>query len=224
MQKKLFIRRGAVVVSFTCALLAGSAFAQGTAPPPAQALPNCAPTCRAGPIISVSDRRDQREDVRHVLAGLKSKDSEEWAAAWAAMGQHHATAARVASDAAEKSEHWHQAWLDFHFGAWPAQNTPGKRADYKKAIEVFREYAKLLDPPAETVPIPFEGKEIVEYLRLPPGDTSAGGDHHRGPRRIQGVWRRTWQRCREGRGTRLLWLDMPGTGEGRCRWRLAASA
>ena len=37
MQKPV-IRCGAMLVSFACALLAGSAFAQGTAPPPVQAL------------------------------------------------------------------------------------------------------------------------------------------------------------------------------------------
>ena len=83
-------------------------------------------------------------DVRQVLAGLTSIDPEEWAAAWAAMGQRHATAASAATDVARIKENWHQAWLDFHFGAWPAQNTPGKRADYKKAVEAFREYGNCL--------------------------------------------------------------------------------
>ena len=213
--QKLFIRRGAVVVSFTCALLAGSAFAQGTAPPPAQALAELRADVQgradhqAYPIAGIN-----ADDVRQVLAGLKSMDPEEWAAAWAVMGEHHATAARAASDAAEKRENWHQAWLDFHFGAWPAQNTPGKRADYKKAIESFREYGKLLDPPVETVRIPFEGKEIVGYLRLPHGVTRApvvisigGLDEFKEYGVEHGSTALT------GAGLGFLGLDMPGTGE-----------
>jgi len=38
---------------------------------------------------------------------------------------------------------------------------------YEKALEAFTAYAKLQDPPIEIVRIPFEGKEIVGYLRLP---------------------------------------------------------
>jgi esterase FrsA len=213
--QKLFIRRGAVVVSFTCALLAGSAFAQGTAPPPAQALAELRADVQgradhqAYPIAGIN-----ADDVRQVLAGLKSMDPEEWAAAWAVMGEHHATAARAASNAAEKRENWHQAWLDFHFGAWPAQNTPGKRADYKKAIEAFREYGKLLDPPVETVRIPFEGKEIVGYLRLPHGVTRApvvigigGLDEFK----EYGV--EHGSTALMGAGLGFVGLDMPGTGE-----------
>jgi pimeloyl-ACP methyl ester carboxylesterase len=40
---------------------------------------------------------------------------------------------------------------------------------YEKALEAFTAYAKLQDPPIEIVRIPFEGKEIVGYLRLPKG-------------------------------------------------------
>jgi acetyl esterase/lipase len=152
--------------------------------------------------------------VRTVLAQIKSTDSEEWAAAWAAMGERHADAAGRESDAAQKRENWHQAWLDFHFGAWPAQNTPGKRADYVKAVEAFRDYAKLLDPPAETVRIPFEGKEIVGYLRLPPGAgrkpvvvTIGGLDEYK----EFGVEHDSGLLVKAGLGT--LSLDMPGTGE-----------
>ena len=130
------------------------------------------------------------------------------------MGEHHATAARAASDAAEKRENWHQAWLDFHFGAWLVQNTSGKRADYKKAVEAFREYGKLLDPPVETVRIPFEGKEIVGYLRLPHGVTRApvvvsigGLDEFKEYGVEHGSTALT------GAGLGSLGLDMPGTGE-----------
>jgi dienelactone hydrolase len=43
----------------------------------------------------------------------------------------------------------------------------GKKRAYAKALEAFLAHAKLLDPPLEVVHIPFEGSEIVGYMRLP---------------------------------------------------------
>jgi acetyl esterase/lipase len=203
---------------FACAALFAATAAlaqQGSAPPPAQALAALRADVQgradhqAYPITGID-----RADVRSVLAGLKSTEPEEWAAAWAAMGAHHADAAKSASDAAQKRENWHQAWLDYHFGAWPAQDTAGKKADYEKAVAAFRDYAKLLDPPAETVRIPFEGKEIVGYLRLPPGAgkkpvvlTIGGLDEYK----EFGIEHGSGALVKAGLGT--LALDMPGTGE-----------
>ena len=82
-----------------------------------------------------------------------------------------------------------------------------------KAVEAFRAYGKLLDPPAETVRIPFEGKEIVGYLQLPKGVrpapvvVSIGGlDEYKefGIEHGGGF-------AKAGLG--FLSLDMPGTGE-----------
>jgi len=209
------IGRGAALVSLVCVPLAGVAFAQGNAPSPAQALAELRADVQgradhqAYPIAGIDAR-----DVRDVLASLTSMDPEQWAAAWAAMGERHATAARAATDTAQKKEHWHQAWLDFHFGAWPAQNTPGKRADYKKAVEAFREYGTLLDPPVQVVRIPFEGKEIVGYLRLPksvarpPLVVTVGGlDEFKEYSVEHGSAAFT------AAGLGALALDMPGTGE-----------
>ncbi len=213
--QKLLICRGVAFVSLVCAPLAGAAFAQGNASPPAQALTELRTDVQgradhqAYPIAGID-----AGDVRQVLAGLTSTDPEEWAAAWAATGQRHTTAARAATDVAQIKENWHQAWLDFHFGAWPAQNTPGKRADYKKAVEAFREYGKLLDPRVETVRIPLEGKQIVGYLRLPHGVARApvvvslgGLDEFKEYSVEHGSAALT------GAGLGSLTLDMPGTGE-----------
>jgi cephalosporin-C deacetylase-like acetyl esterase len=43
----------------------------------------------------------------------------------------------------------------------------GKQRAYARALEAFLAHARLQDPPLEVVHIPFEGKEIVGYLRLP---------------------------------------------------------
>ena len=208
------LRRVAAPAIVGVLLLAAFA-ASAQQPSPAQALAELRADVQgradhgAYPIAGIDAR-----DVRQVLAGLTSMDPEEWARAWAAMGERHAQAARAATDAAQKKENWHQAWLDFHFGAWPAQNTPGKRADYKKAVEAFRQYGKLLDPPVQTVRIPFEGKEIVGYLQLPHGVARApvvvsigGLDEFKEYSVEHGSAALT------GAGLGSLALDMPGTGE-----------
>ena len=60
-----------------------------------------------------------------------------------------------------------RAWRLYSFGRWPIPASPGKQRSYEKAIEAFRAHAQFLDPPLEIVKIPFEGKEIIGYLRLP---------------------------------------------------------
>jgi esterase FrsA len=215
--------RVSALFALVYALVAGPAVAQ-QAPPPAQALAEMRADVQgradhqAYPITGIN-----RDDVREVLATLKSIDRDEWAAAWSAMGERHAKEATAASDTVQKREHWRQAWLDYHFGAWPAQNTDGKRAAYKKAVEAFRAYAALLDPPAETVRIPFEGKEIVGYLRLPAGAgakpvvISIGGlDEYKefGVEHVSGPL--------VSAGLGSLSLDMPGTGEAPVKMEVGA--
>ena len=60
-----------------------------------------------------------------------------------------------------------RAWRLYSFGRWPIPASPGKQRSYEKAIEAFLAHARFWDPPLEIVRIPFEGKEIVGYLRLP---------------------------------------------------------
>jgi dipeptidyl aminopeptidase/acylaminoacyl peptidase len=60
-----------------------------------------------------------------------------------------------------------RAWRLYSFGRWPIPSSPGKQRAYAKAIEAFLAHARFWDPPLEVVHIPFEGAEIVTYLRLP---------------------------------------------------------
>ena len=53
------------------------------------------------------------------------------------------------------------------FARWPVPASAGKKRAYAKALEAFLAHAKMMDPPLEVVHIPFEGSEIVGYLRLP---------------------------------------------------------
>lgn len=110
------------------------------------------------------------EDVRAALARITTLDRDEWAAAWSVVAAPYvdkAKAAEAAGRAKEASEDYLQAWRTYSFARWPTTNSPGKQAAYEKALEAFVNHARFLDPPVETVRIPFEGKEIVGYLRLP---------------------------------------------------------
>lgn len=221
--------RALVAFAFALPLIALASFLDCRAhaqssPPPAQALAELKTTVQAQadhqayPITGIN-----RDDVRDVLASLKSMDRDEWAADWSVMGDKHAASAREAAELGVRRENWRQAWLDYMFGAWPAQTTPGKRASYKRAVEAFQNYGKLLEFPIEIVRIPFEGKEIVGYLQLPkgagpaPAIVSIGGlDEYK----EYGVEHGSAALLKAGFG--LLSLDMPGTGEAPVKMEVGA--
>ena len=108
-------------------------------------------------------------EVREALGALKSLDRDEWAQAWSAIGDRHMAQAKNASDRADASKQYKYAFEYYLFARFPLENSPGKVKAYDKALQAFTAYAKLQDPPIEIVRIPFEGKEIVGYLRLPKG-------------------------------------------------------
>ena len=109
-------------------------------------------------------------DARAALAKITSLDRDEWAAAWSAVAAGYEADAKAA-DAAGRSKDaqdgYQQAWRLYSFARWPTPNSPGKQQAYAKSVEAFAAYAKHLDPAPELVRIPFEGKEIVGWLRLP---------------------------------------------------------
>ncbi len=107
-------------------------------------------------------------EVREALGALKTLDRDEWAAAWSAIGDRHmAQGKKAESNPAEASKHYKYAFEYYLFARFPLENSPGKVRAYDKALEAFAAYAKLQDPAIEIVRMPFEGKEIVGYLRLP---------------------------------------------------------
>src|SRR5437762_2102390 len=119
-------------------------------------------------------------EVREALGSLKSLDRDEWAAAWSAIGDRHMAQARKAeSNPGEASKHYKYAFEYYLFARFPLENSPGKVKAYEKALEAFAAYAKLQDPAIEIVRIPFEGKEIVGYLRLPKGVRPARSEERR---------------------------------------------
>ncbi|MGA8493516.1 MAG: alpha/beta hydrolase, partial [Terriglobales bacterium] len=108
-------------------------------------------------------------DVREALASVKTRDKDEWAAAFMAVGDRYFDQAKSLekTDPAKANADYIRAWRLYSFGRWPIPASPGKQRAYAKAIEAFLAHARFWDPPLEVVHIPFEGSEIIAYMRLP---------------------------------------------------------
>jgi esterase FrsA len=108
-------------------------------------------------------------DVREVFATIHTLDYDEWAAAWSAVADRYMAQGKAfeATDPAKANAAYIRAWRLYSFVRWPAPLSPGKQRAYSKALDAFLTHARFLDPPLEVVRIPFEGSEIVGYLRLP---------------------------------------------------------
>ncbi len=108
-------------------------------------------------------------DIREAFNSIHTRDKDEWAAAFMAVADRYMNEAKALekTDPAKANADYIRAWRLYSFGRWPVPASPGKQRSYEKAIEAFRDHAKFWDPPMEIVRIPFEGKEIIGYLRLP---------------------------------------------------------
>lgn len=108
-------------------------------------------------------------DVEDAFTSIHTKDKDEWAAGFMRVGDRYFNEAKSLekTDLAKANADYIRAWHIYSFGRWPVPSSPGKQQSYAKALEAFRAHAKFYDSPLEIVHIPFEGKEIVGYLRLP---------------------------------------------------------
>jgi len=108
-------------------------------------------------------------DVREAFSSLHRMDNDEWAAAFSNVAGRYMAQAKQAekTDPAKASALYLKAWRLYSFARWPVPASPGKKEAYARALEAFHASAKLADPPIETVKIPFEGSQIIGYLRLP---------------------------------------------------------
>jgi dienelactone hydrolase len=153
------------------------------------------------------------DDARAALAQATSLDREQWARAFSGIAERHRQRALAATSRAEAAgEYWH-AWRLHHFARWPTENVPAKQHARQQALTAFRAHGERVDPPIETVRIPFEGSEIVACLRLPATPRPAplvfgiaGLDS-----RKEDVAAHSDAYLRRGLG--LFAVDLPGTGE-----------
>jgi esterase FrsA len=108
-------------------------------------------------------------DVTEAFQSIHTSDKDEWAAGFMKVADRYFNEAKSLekSDPAKANADYIRAWRLYSFGRWPIPASPGKQRSYEKALEAFLAHAKFFDPPLEIVRIPFEGKEIIAYLRLP---------------------------------------------------------
>jgi len=108
-------------------------------------------------------------DVREAFANIKTTDNDEWAAAFSSVADRYMAEGNslLSGNPAQADKDFVRAWRLYSFARWPVPASPGKKRAYAKALEAFLAHAKMMDPPLEVVHIPFEGSEIVGYLRLP---------------------------------------------------------
>jgi len=108
-------------------------------------------------------------DLREAFASVKTRDKDEWAAAFIKVGDRYMGEGNslAASDPVKANADYIRAWRLYSFGRWPIPASPGKQRAYAKAIEAFLAHARFWDPPLQVIHIPFEGSEIIGYLRLP---------------------------------------------------------
>jgi len=108
-------------------------------------------------------------DVREAFNSIHTRDKDEWAAGFMGVADRYMNEAKSLekADPVKANADYIRAWRLYSFGRWPIPASAGKQRSYEKAIEAFLAHAKFWDPPLEIVHIPFEGKEIVGYLRLP---------------------------------------------------------
>src|SRR6266851_2651221 len=108
-------------------------------------------------------------DVKEAFESIHSSDKDEWAAGFMHVADRYFNEAKSVekSDPTKANADYIRAWRLYSFGRWPIPASPGKQRSYERALEAFLAHARFFDPPLEVVRIPFEGKEIIGYLRLP---------------------------------------------------------
>ncbi len=108
-------------------------------------------------------------DVKEAFKSIQTRDKDEWAAGFMGVADRYMNEAKSLekSDPTKANADYIRAWRLYSFGRWPIPASAGKQRSYQKAIEAFLAHARFWDPPLEIVKIPFEGKEIIGYLRLP---------------------------------------------------------
>lgn len=112
------------------------------------------------------------KEVAEVLPLAAAPDCDAWAGLWSSVGDRYMVQGNAALPADPKAADlaFVMAWKYYNFARWPSNLSPGMERAWRKAQEAFSAHGALLDPPMQTVRIPFEGREIVAFLRAPKSD------------------------------------------------------
>lgn len=154
------------------------------------------------------------EAARAVFSSLPDLAPEPWVAAWTRLGEpweERGAQAEKGGKGGEAREAYLKACVYYGIAKFPVINHPGKQAAYRKCIENYLKASRYFDPPLERVAIPFEGKEIIGYLRLPKGMShppvviaTGGIDVYKEDRDVSDLLEA---------GLAAFSTDMPGNGE-----------
>lgn len=108
-------------------------------------------------------------DLQEAFKSIQTRNPDEWATALMAVANKYENEAKSLekTDPAKANADYIRAWRLYSFGRWPYPSSPMKQESYEKAIQMFLAHARFYDTPLEVVRIPYEGKEIIAYLRLP---------------------------------------------------------
>jgi dipeptidyl aminopeptidase/acylaminoacyl peptidase len=111
-------------------------------------------------------------DLSRTLDAIGGWDG--WADAWTVTADRYDTLGREALAAGHRvtaAEHLRRAALTLQFAQFVLTEDPDRRAELQARMSaLYAAAAPLLDPPAVRVTVPYgEGREVVGYLRRPPG-------------------------------------------------------
>jgi hypothetical protein len=117
------------------------------------------------------------DEVAPVIKSLRTVDHEVWAQGFSALAVPHeerAAKAEAAGDRETARKEYLIAYDCYHVARYPAPNSPGKLAAYRKSQVNFHKAARYFDPPLERVEMPFtgragEGTVSIGLLRKPKG-------------------------------------------------------
>jgi len=154
-------------------------------------------------------------DVEDLLGRLTSLDPDLWGQEWGRLGARYEALAEEQEKQGKKDAgaSYYQAYAYYRIGRYPVPSSPEKMNCYKGVLRSFLKAAPYLDPPAERVEIPFEGKKVVGYLQVPKGTNRPPVVMHWGG--VDG-WkedRSTNSELLHKEGLATFTIDMPGTGE-----------
>ena len=108
-------------------------------------------------------------DVQDAFKSIHTRNPDEWAMAFMGVASRYEIEAKSLekTDPVRANADYIRAWRLYSFGRWPYPSSAKKQESYEKAIEMFLAHARFYDTPLEVIHIPFEGREIIAYVRLP---------------------------------------------------------
>ncbi len=154
------------------------------------------------------------KEAEAIFRRLTDLEPQRWVDEWTrlALPWERLAAERDAQgQSADAAAAYRKAYLYYSIAKFPVINHPAKQAAYRKCIEMFLKASRALDPPLERVVIPFDGKQIIAYLRIPKGIerppvviATGGVDVYKEDRDVSDLL---------GAGFAAFSMDMPGAGE-----------